>query len=377
MTRWSRAVLLLTILSAVAGWYATRHEGRRELESARGTESDILVTALSAWKRATGPAFGVEPWPEVLLRFPDDHGIHASTPADRWQLAMKLTSGERRFLLRASITRLGSGPEPPVRLSRWAASQYFLSQVTLIDAKDQTCRSHRRYGRAALGLAAYSERPPGISLDANSLVWRDTDGPAAGHFRLTLREPGLVAEIELRPARQPTQLHGMARNVGRADGYTTRNSARGRFSLDGKVLEADGEAWMFHGWGDLPPLGGQVVIRSMTLMLDDGSELSLLQSKRRDGTVTRLLGAVRIAADGTAMSLGADAVTMGDAQGLATAVPLTVRSNGTVASSYLVPWLRKAPDSSCGTSVDAAFDVEPGEAEEGLRGWGFVQGEGG
>jgi hypothetical protein len=134
---------------------------------------------------------------------------------------------------------------------------------------------------------------------------------------------------------------------------------------------------MFHGWGDLPPLGGQVVLRSMTLVLDDDSELSLLRSERRDGTVTQLLGAFRIAADGTAMSLDVDAVTMGEAEGAMRSVPLAIRSNGTVTTGHLVPWLRERRGSSCRVGVDAAFDVEPGGTEEGLSGWGFVQGEGG
>ncbi len=377
MTRWLRALVGLAILAAAGGWYATRHD-RREVESARRTEGDTLAAALSAWKRATGPAFGAEAEPEVPLRLPDDHGIHARTPADRWQLAMKLTSGERKFLLLVAITRLGSGPEPSQRVSRWAANHYFMSQVMLIDAKSRTCRSHRRYARAALGLAAYSERPPGISVDANSLVWRDADGPAAANFRLTLREPGLVGDIELTPAKRPSLLHGIAPKSGRAQGYIiARNSAQGRLILDGEGLQADGEAWLFHGWGDLPPLGGQVVIRSTTLMLDDGSELSLLRSERRDGTVTRLIGAFRIAADGTASNLDSDAVTMGDARGSTKALPLTLRSNGTVATGHLVPWLRERGKSSCGSDADAAFDVERGGTEQGLSGWGFVQGEGG
>jgi predicted secreted hydrolase len=364
-------------LSAALGWHAARRDGR-DLASALRTESDVLAVALSAWKRATGPAFGAEAWLDEPLRFPDDHGIHARTPGDRWQLAMKLTSGERRFLLLVAITRLGSGPEPPQRASRWAANHYFLSQVMLIDAKSQTCQSHRRYARAALGLAAYSERPPGISVDANSLVWRDADGPAAANFRLTLREPGLVGDIELTPAKRPSRLHGIAPKSGRAQGYIiARNSAQGRLILDGEGLQADGEAWLFHGWGDLPPLGGQVVIRSTTLMLDDGSELSLLRSERRDGTVTRLLGAFRIAADGTETTLNPDTVTMGKAEGSPTAVALAVRSNGTVATGHLVPWLRESRRSSCGSDADAAFDVEPGGTEQGLSGWGFAQGEGG
>lgn len=377
MTRWSRALVGFAALSAALGWYAARRDGR-DVASALRTESDVLAAALSAWKRATGPAFGAEAWLEEPLRFPDDHGIHARTPADRWQLAMKLTSGERRFLLLVAITRLGSGPEPPQRASRWAANHYFLSQVILIDAKSRTCRSHRRYGRAALGLAAYSERPPGIRVDANSLVWRDVDGPVAGRFRLTLQEPGLAGEIELTPAKPPTRLRGMAQNSSRGQGYTiARNSARGRLHLAGRELQVDGEAWLFHGWGDLPPLGGQVVVRSTTLMLDDGSELSLLRSERRDGSGSRMLGAFRVGTDGNAMRLDADAVTMGDARGATKAVPLTVGSNGTVERGRLVPWLREWRESHCGLGIDSAFDVEPDGTDSDLRGWGFVQGDSG
>jgi len=110
-----------------------------------------------------------------------------------------------------------------------------------------------------------------------------------------------------------------------APGEATEGPARGfaisRLEVTGRVgpaeTEVSGAAWLDRLWGDLPAPGGPLVYDRMIVHLDDGSDLSLLRTRRRDGRGSATIDGVLVDADGEATALGEDtALADGDEPGV-------------------------------------------------------------
>ena len=77
-----------------------------------------------------------------------------------------------------------------------------------------------------------------------------------------------------------------------------------RLHAQGVLTTADGAAaisgvaWFEHLWGDLPFPGGPTATDRLVLHVDDGSELSIARTRRRDGTGTPTLDGFVVHPDG-------------------------------------------------------------------------------
>ncbi len=93
--------------------------------------------------------------------------------------------------------------------------------------------------------------------------------------------------------------------------------ALSRLSVDGTVDRGNGEesvtgtAWFDHLWGELPLPGSRPVASDLLqLQLDDGTDLSLIRTRRIDGTGPAALDGFTVAPDGTATALDGDTMKM-------------------------------------------------------------------
>ena len=88
----------------------------------------------------------------------------------------------------------------------------------------------------------------------------------------------------------------------------TRLSAAGAVSVGGRRLTVDGTAWFDHQWGDFIAVGGGGW-DWFALNLDDGSDITLLLVRDRDGSYPLVYGTV-VQRDGTVRHLVRDAFSV-------------------------------------------------------------------
>lgn len=358
-----------SLLIIAAGWVLVG-AGRPMIA---GTERSEFAALLAAWKHATGGHFarGVVPAP---LMFPRDHGVHGETPAERWEVLMDAVSGDRRFSLQFTLSRLGAAPVDTSHPSRWRASQFFHSVVAIDVAGERHSRGYERYARTALGLAGFDREPPRISVLGNAIGWRDP-GVETDDCSLTVAEPGFEAQLRLL-ALKPMQMDaGMIAAQGRWAGYALpRNAVSGVLVVDGRSLPVQGTAWISHLWGDLPPVGGQIRFMRGMFMFDDGSEVSLLQTRRRDGSGEASLQAVRVEPDGRAEPLDADAISLGSGSWKRTDVNrMQLRIRGRWVDLTLVPRRVTSGDETSGRKAGVVVDIEQAGGGGASLGWGVLE----
>lgn len=340
------------------------------------TDRTDFSTVLSGWKRATLDAFPRDPSPRRMA-FPSDHGAHVRTPAEYWNVLIRLASAERDLALNVSIARLGSAPEPPKRGSRWAANQFFRSFVSVTDSYSAHYRSYEQYARGALGLSGFGSDPPRLWVAGNSLEW--SGGAAPGDRAvLILREPEFAAEVRLSPVKASQPLSPTMQAKGGWKGYIVpRYAAEGVVVVRNRTWTASGGAWLSHTWGGLPPAGGQVVFSRWTLVLDDGSELALLQMQRRDGSGEASLQGIRIAPDGSIEELDSAALDLRPLvfEG-AEPVDWRLRLPGRSLDLRLYPWTLGHRGSAISNRRTRAIRVERTDAGGQRVGWGFLDSDG-
>ena len=258
--------------------------------------------------RPTGP---------FALDLPADHAPHPDARTEAWQIAAHLTGPDGAPVgVQILFFRLGLiGPAAEGPATDWTPRDLWRGHVIVLDGTDGPALGRERLARGFAGLAGHDAGTLrlddwSLSFDADS--WRIA--ASAGDTRIAL---------DLIPARAPLSLDAAEAPFR---GYIlSRLDVTGRLETAAGTQAVTGSAWYDHLWGELPLPGAAAVVSDRLLVqLDDGSDLSVIRSRRADGRGLDDIDAVLIGADGTARPLdgAAELTVAGRWQGAAANWPV-------------------------------------------------------
>lgn len=240
------------------------------------------------------------------LGLPRDHAAHPDARTEIWQMSAHLSrEGGEPVGLQFLLLRLGlAGPDAPVPNSTWEARDIYRAHVILVDGNGKPAVAEERFGRGMAGLAGYDMDLNELRFDNWSVEF--PPGPDQDRWRLRASAGDALIDLLLSPGKAPLPVD--------ADAAPFRGYAFSQLKAEGRIMTQDGEdaisgvAWFDHLWGDLPiPGGSPVASDRLQLHLDDGSEVSVVRSRRIDGTGAPTLDVLLIDAEGAAVAVGDDA----------------------------------------------------------------------
>jgi predicted secreted hydrolase len=302
--RWLGAASALLALGLLGWWLGPRPGGPL---TATLSVSDALSQGAGGFERALVPR---------PFRFPEDHGPHPTFRTEWWYFTGHLEGEGRRFGFQLTFFRSGLAPGQPERASAWAANELYLAHFALSDVDGGRFASFDRWQRPVLGLAGAQADPFRVWV----LDWEARGAKAVGAgippLTLAAAEDDVALTLEL-AAGKPVVLHGeqglsrKAAEPGNASYYYSfpRLPARGQVRLGGQTFAVTGNAWMDREWSTSVLSREQVGWDWFSLQLGDGSELMWFELRDAAGRVTASSG-TRVAADGSARALPADALTV-------------------------------------------------------------------
>ena len=245
------------------------------------------------------PNEGFERPPESWrLNLPTDHGAHPGTRTETWLLGTHLRSAEGESVgVQLALSRVALvSPNAPKRESAWATREVYRGHVVLVTGAQRRGAGEERFSRAALGLAGHDADEQRVWLDNWSL--RYAEGEHRDQLRVEARLDDTSVDIVLTPSKS-------AVSVGEDGGRTPfRGFALTRLTAEGFVRRPSGEqsvsglAWLDHVWGEVPLPIGPVVWDRVQLHLDDGSDVSMVRTRRRDGRGSPTARGYRVDAQG-------------------------------------------------------------------------------
>lgn len=225
------------------------------------------------------------------------HAAHPETRSESWVFTAHLVSetGEQSTL-QASFARLGlrAGAE-----TAFDATALFRGNAILANG-EAGIRAEERFSR---GLGAAGADGAGVWIDDWSLVLDATGGLA---LSLPLADRAVSLALKTRPANDPLLT---AQDDAPFRGYSLP-AVPVAATIDGQTLS--GTAWFDHFWGDVPLPGGPLAYDRLIIHLDDGSAISLIRTRRRDGAGITTLDGALVDALGTPAELSDETVTLTD-----------------------------------------------------------------
>ncbi|MEX2260776.1 MAG: lipocalin-like domain-containing protein [Bryobacteraceae bacterium] len=246
----------------------------------------ILLALAASLLPGAGPSYRLA-LPGYRYQFPRDHFEHPEFRTEWWYYTGNVRNEEgRRFgfelVFFRQAQRRGASDNP----SAWRVDDMYLAHLALTDIDGKRFFSHRRLNRAGPGIAGASLEKRRIWNGNWSAQWQDDKQT------LLAIAPEFQFELRLRPLKQPV-IHGRngvsqkAAGAGRASHYVsfTRLAVDGRISLDGKNHRATGTAWMDHEWFTHQLGDDQVGWDWFSIQFEDGSDLMLVQLRKKDGSV--------------------------------------------------------------------------------------------
>lgn len=264
----------------------------------------LVVAALATpgWRLLTVPP---------ALGFPADQGAHPAFRTEWWYTTATLTArGGSRYGVELTFFREGleAGPAAAGE-SALRARQLLAAHLGLVEMSTGRVRFAQRVRRAAAGLAAAASG--GLDVFVDDWAMRQT---ADGAISIAAddRDAGVSIRLDLRPEK-PLVLHGdhgLSRKgpePGNASVYVSfpRLAAHGTLSVDGRAVEASGQAWFDHEWGTSQLGAGVVGWDWFGLRLGDGRELMLYRLRRADGSGAPESAGTLVERDGTPRRLSA------------------------------------------------------------------------
>ncbi|MFW5641805.1 MAG: lipocalin-like domain-containing protein [Roseicyclus sp.] len=301
----------ITALTAIAGAGAALFAAALVL-SPRPPEAPLPADASRDLLAEMRAAFDERQAPPLSgtwrLSLPEDHGAHPEANAETWSLVAHLRDAEgARVPLLFTLSRFGAAAEATATDTHWTPREAWLGQAAIAQGD---ARAEERLSRG-VGAAGTDAAAGTVWLD--DWVLRHPAGADAEGFRLQARVEGHPVDLTLVPVKPPV-----------APGEATEGPARGfalpRLEVSGRMgpdaSPVTGTAWIDRLWGDLPAPGGPLVYDRMILHLDDGTDLSLLRTRRRDGRGGATLDGVLVDADGTAAALAEGAAWRAGTDGL-------------------------------------------------------------
>jgi predicted secreted hydrolase len=222
------------------------------------------------------------------LRLPADHGAHPDARTETWNLSVHLRDGRGEEIgIQFALLRVGLvPPDAPERGSPWELRGFYRGHVTLLDAAREAA-GEERFHRDVPGVAGHDAARRELWLD--NWVIRYGEGERGDRLKLDATVGEVELTLSLAPAKAAVAL---APDGGRAPfrGYSvTRMVAEGYIGVGDDRQAVSGLAWLDHLWGDVPLPVGPIVLDRLQLQLDDGTDLSVTRTRRRDGGGTPTL----------------------------------------------------------------------------------------
>ena len=238
----------------------------------------ILMAAALA---AAGPARALPP---LTLRFPRDHGAHPQLRTEWWYITGSLASGGRTFGFQVTFFRSRVDATQEM-VSKFAARQLVFAHAAITDVDGKKLHHDQRIAREGFGVVLASEGDTALRLRDWNLRRE------GGVYVIEVKGDDIGLQLRCAPT-QPLLLQG--RNGLSRKGPEERQASyyysepqlavNGSIRLPGRVLQAQGKAWMDHEWSDevLHPdaLGWDWI----GMNLDDGSALTAFRLRGKDGS---------------------------------------------------------------------------------------------
>jgi predicted secreted hydrolase len=246
------------------------------------------------------------PWE---LELPADHGMHSEARMELSQVSAHLADEDGQPVgVQFLLFRIGlAGPDAPPPTSSWETRELYRGHVVLAEAADTTVVAQERFARGMAGLAGYDASLEELRLDNWSLAFPARE--VKGQWILNAGLGDNRVELNLTPEKEPLRVDGEAVPFR---GYAfSRLRAEGTVGTQAGQRSVSGTAWFEHLWGELPIPGGTPVASDrLQVQLDDGSELSVVRSRRLDGSGTPTVEALLIDAEGSVVAFDDDAVQL-------------------------------------------------------------------
>jgi predicted secreted hydrolase len=235
-----------------------------------------------------------------VITFPVDYGSHPNSPADVWNLAVHLKTPEGKDVgVHISMARVAIvPPDRSPAASEWEVREFWRGHATFIQSGLRTAVGEERVRRGFPGIAGYDGERLELRLDNWSLRFAEGAGEQLARATASFGSTAKVA-LDLVPAKAV-----ISRGSGNAAAAPFIGYAVSRLHAGGVLTTPDGDeavsgvAWFEHLWGDLPFPGGPTATDRLVLHLDDGTELAINRTRRRDGSGIASVDGFTVRADG-------------------------------------------------------------------------------
>lgn len=245
------------------------------------------------------------PW---TLSLPGDHGAHPDARTEAWVIAAHLEDAAGRATgLWFALSRLGLEAEASQGgASPWDMRALHLAELGIARAGDPAAQAEERLARGS-GVAGHDAEAREVWVDHWSLTYGG--GPTEESLTLAATSGGLPVFLSLVPAKPARSLE--EEGAAPLRGFVfTRMSVTGWIGQGESRTAVTGTAWLDRGWGELPLPGGPLAYDRVQVHLDDGSDVSVVRTRRRDGRGAPSFDGLIVDAAGLAVGVPEDRISM-------------------------------------------------------------------
>ena len=224
--------------------------------------------------------------PGKVFSFPEDHGPHDGFRIEWWYVTANLKDAQgHEFGVQWTLFRnaLKAGPTQ----AGWRDSTVWLGHAAVTSASRHYAAE--RLARGGVGQAGAEAVPFNAWIDDWRFASRPGAASALADMQLKASGAQFAYDLHLTSSR-PLVLQGdngysRKSDQGQASYYYSQPffSASGSLSLDGKVYQVTGPAWLDREWSSQPLSASQTGWDWFSLHLDSGAQLMLFRVRQEDG----------------------------------------------------------------------------------------------
>jgi len=245
--------------------------------------------------------FGMTPAATGGLTFPNDHGSHLNYPDERWRFSGHLKAADgSRFDYALTFFRLGIAPHDTVfsKRGKWSDRQLYSAVLAITDEREQRFYSGTRFARGALGLGGAISGALSLHVDDWSVRGEALQDRRVERMTVRAKDGSAGLELTESPLKPPV-LDGRY-------GYSyTRLMTEGTLTYGGRAISVQGFSWMDHEFG-AGTLSNQAGWDRFSIQLDDGRDLMLLVTRRKDGVSVNESRGILVNPDGKTFYLSSE-----------------------------------------------------------------------
>jgi predicted secreted hydrolase len=303
-TRWLVAALVLLLASA--GFFAlSRWLHTEPVPSRAGGGFDLagVLDELSedSFERPMGA------W---RLGLPLDHGAHPNARTETWNISAQLRDDVGEDIgIQFALLRVGLvSPDAAERASPWELRALHRAHVTLLDGAQDAAAGEERFHRDVPGVAGHDAARREVWLDNWTIQYGE--GNRGDQLRLDATVGEMALGLLFTPAKAAVALNPDGANAPFRGYSITRMVAVGFIGAGVDRRSLSGLAWLDHVWGDVPLPLGPIVSDRLQLQLNDGTDLLVTRTRRRDGGGTPTLAGYAVDPHGGMEPLASAALEM-------------------------------------------------------------------